>query len=219
MKAYIINLILVVFVSTQVKAQDKLLKSIKPIKILVEGYVVSNSGDTLRGKVACLRVAGYVQTISLRDGQGKSKFSASEVLGFTQKRPVLLKDFSDLTTVDQNWVYYESHPHPKKKGQVVFLQRLMDGRIKVYDNPFGAERSSQLSIVQISQKESSYFVKKDGNSLIKLKNKNFDEQLKHLFFDCQRFEGFARDNPKTIKFKKLHYLVEFYNTTCNEKPH
>jgi hypothetical protein len=124
---------------------------------------VTLKGDTLRGKVAVGMVNNYVTQISFRgpDGADKVKYGPDDLLAFGQKRPDLLRDFTDLTSIDKEQVHYESKEHPRREGKKVFMERLMDGKkIRVYNNPAGGEKSTELAGFKLSEKETSYVVQR-----------------------------------------------------------
>lgn len=198
-------------------ASAQIIADTDPITIFVDGYVVPANQDTLRGKVMVTQQNIYVTQISFKDANGnKTKYSPEDIVAFGQKRPKLLRDFADLTTVDKNQVHYESKAHPKKEGKKVFMERLMTGsKVNLYSNPSGAEGSTSIGGFKLSENDASYVVvKQDGKPFI-LKKKNYEEEFASLFGDCQSLMDSAKEKPELKKFKQLGTVVESYNTKCN----
>jgi hypothetical protein len=198
-------------------ASAQILVDTDPIHVPVDGYVVTLKGDTLRGKVAVIGVNNYVTLISFRPAKGaeKVKYGPDDLLAFSQKRPDLLRDFTDLTSVDKEQVHYESKEHPRREGRKVFMERLMDGRkIRVYNNPAGGEKSTSVAGFKLSEKETSYVVQKTGARPFILKKNNYEEEFDTLFGDCAEFAAYAKGQPDFRKFRQLGLVVEQYNTKC-----
>ena len=207
----------VAFAVAAPSASAQILVDTDPIHLPVAGYVVTLEGDTLRGKVAVTGVNNYVTQISFRgpDGADKVKYGPDDLLAFGQKRPDLLRDFTDLTSVDKEQVHYESKEHPRREGKKVFMERLMDGtKIRVYNNPAGGEKSTSLAGFKLSEKESSYVVQKSDAKPFVLKKNNYEEEFDTLFGDCTEFAAYAKSQPDFRKFRQLGLVVESYNTKC-----
>jgi RNase P/RNase MRP subunit p29 len=204
------------FATVFVRANAQIITDTEPITIAVEGYVVTHTQDTLRGKVNVTQVNNYVTQITYREpGGNKTRYTPADLRAFSQKRPKLLRDFTDLTTVDKDWVHYESHEHPRKAGKKVFMERLMNGaQIKLFNNPAGMENSTSLAGFKLNEKESSYVVHKAGSKPYILKKKNYEEEFNSLFGDCEPFMAFVNKNPDLRKFKNLGLVVESYNLQC-----
>lgn len=200
--------------SNQVAAQ--MVTSTEPIVLSVDGYVVTPAQDTLKGQVAARVVNNYVTQIVFKDAKGtKTKYSASDVIAYGQKRPKLLRDYNDLTSVDKNYLHYESIEHPTKAGKKVFAERLMNGsRIKLFDNPTGSESSTNVAGFKLKENESSYVVYKQGSKPFILKKRKYEEEFAALFGDCTDFMNYAKSQPDLTKFSKLGTVVENYNSRC-----
>jgi hypothetical protein len=198
-------------------ASAQILVDTDPIHVPVDGYVVTPKGDTLRGKVAVGMVNGYVTQISFRgpNGADKVKYGPDDLLAFGQKRPDLLRDFTDLTSIDKEQVHYESKEHPKRAGKKVFMERLMDGKkIRVYNNATGGEKSTSVAGFKLSEKETSYVVQKADAKPFILKKNNYEEEFDALFGDCAAFAAYAKSQPDFRKFKQLGLVIENYNNKC-----
>jgi hypothetical protein len=198
-------------------ASAQILVDTDPIHVPVEGYVVTPASDTLRGKVAVIMVNGYVTQISFRSARGadKVKYGPDDLLAFSQQRPDLLRDYTDLTSIDKEQVHYESKEHPKRPGKKVFMERLMDGKkIRVYNNATGGEKSTSFAGYKLSEKETSYVVQKGDARPFLLRKNNYEEEFDALFGDCPAFAAYAKSQPDLRKFRQLGQVIEQYNHQC-----
>jgi hypothetical protein len=207
----------VAFAVAGTPASAQILVDTDPIHMPVEGYVVTLKGDTLRGKVAVVGLNTYVTLISFRPAKGadKVKYGPDDLLAFSQQRPDLLRDFTDLTSVDKERVHYESKEHPRRPDKKVFMERLMDGRkIRVYNNPAGGEKSTSFAGYKLSEKETSYVVQKADAKPFILRKSNYEEEFDALFGDCAAFAAYAQSQPEFRKFRQLGLVIEQYNNRC-----
>ncbi|MBK9460241.1 MAG: hypothetical protein IPN94_12600 [Sphingobacteriales bacterium] len=192
------------------------LNSTQPIMFPVDGYVITNSGDTLYGKVSVTLVTNYVAQIVFKDTQTnkKVKYKPADIKAFCQKRNILFKDFEDLTTIDQDYVHYESHNHPKK-NKLVFMERLLNGsHIRMYDNPAAVTSNTSVGGITIDRDAYSYVVIKDQDAPIIINSPNFKETFPKLVDSCPAFVDFLTANDAKNKFRHLAFLVENYNRVC-----
>lgn len=216
MKNLKIALVAAAFASLSLPAAAQMVASTEPIVLSVDGYVVTSAQDTLKGQVAARVVNNYVTTIIFKDAKGtKTKYTADDVVAYGQKRPKLLRDYNDLTSVDKNYLHYESIEHPTKAGKKVFAERLMNGsRVKLFDNPTGMESSTTVGGFKLKENESSYVVYKQGSKPFILKKKKYEEEFASLFGDCADFMNYAKDKPELKKFNNVGKVVENYNNRC-----
>jgi hypothetical protein len=195
--------------------QSQMLNPVEPITMAVKGFVISLQGDSLFGKVAVTGMKyNCVSKINFTSEDGtKTAYTPDQLQGFGQKRPAVLVDFSDLTSISQHWVIYESCPHPTKEVPV-FLQRLMDGKIKVFENPSAMQSSTQIGGFTVDKGSGNYFVEKAGASPVKIDKKTWDQSFPSLFSDCDSFTNALQQHPEWKEFKKMPYAVDYYNMNC-----
>jgi hypothetical protein len=190
-----------------------------------DGYVILRNGDSLYGRITWR--LKYVENnpveIKFTPVNGSTMiYNASEISGFDD---------------------YVSMPS-FKKGVPVFLNRLLDGRIKVFQNrssaiitndkvettteydglEFRYSREDGLTIgprfitssrvIESRTRYSSYFVTKDNGALQKIEKENFESVFSTLFGDCQAIQQELIRNPDLEKFKNFMLLVEIYNNLC-----
>jgi hypothetical protein len=102
--------------------------------ISVPGYVILSNGDTLTGKIrwALKYVENNPTEIKFTSENGAAKsFNASEIKGFGNKIKLWMDDNPTAFLMDmENYVSIPSF----KKGAPVFMNRLLKGRITVYQN-------------------------------------------------------------------------------------
>ena len=208
--------------------------------ILVDGYVILSNGDTLNGKLKWR--LKYIENnpveIKFISDNGATKFfKASEIPGFG--------NYIKLTQEEYQLENYVSMPS-FKKGIPVFFNRLLDGRIKVFQNrsslQFEGDKTEEISeidgstfsfssdegltiglsyrtsykIIEGRVRHSSYYVIKDNKALIKVEKNNFDTVFNSLFEDCPDIQLELEKNPDLRKFKNFILLVEIYNQICRE---
>lgn len=190
-----------------------------------DGYVILRNGDSLYGRITWR--LKYVENnpveIKFTPENGSTIiYNASEILGFDD---------------------YVSMPS-FKKGVPVFLNRLLNGRIKVFQNRSsvvivndkvetttefdGLEFSYSLEegltigprfitssrVIESRTRYSSYFVTKDNGALQKIEKENFESGFSTLFGDCQAIQLELIRNPDLGKFKNFLLLTEIYNQLC-----
>jgi hypothetical protein len=194
-----------------------------------DGYVVLSNGDTLKGRVNWRMK--YVENNPV-----EIKFIAEN------GTPTIYnaKDVAGCGTFEDHYVSISS----MKKGVPVFLNRLLDGRIKVFQNrssivytyeltesttefdgiEFRYSRKNGLTVgptfitssrvIESRTRYSSYFAMKDKGDLIKIEKENFDAAFPALFSDCPEIQQELDRNPDLRKFKNFMLLAEVYNQLC-----
>ena len=212
--------------------------------ILVDGYVIQSNGDTLNGQLKWR--LKYVENnpveIKFTSDNGATEiFKASEIPGFGNYFRLTKEDFD--TPGEFQLENYVSMPS-FKKGIPVFYNRLLDGRIKVFQNrssnQAGGSKTEEISkidgiafgfssdegltigpsyttsyrIIEGRIRHSSYYVEKNNKTLIKVKKDNFETVYNSLFEDCPEIQLELEKNPDLLEFKNFTLLVEVYNQIC-----
>jgi hypothetical protein len=212
--------------------------------IPVPGYVILNNGDTLKGKIrwALKYVENNPVEVKFTAENGASKsFNATEIKGFGNQLKVWMENNPKAFLMDQeNYVSIPSY----KKGEPVFMNRLLKGRITIYQNRsavvIGATTITQDSrldgiafsyttkgglsvgtlyrtdyrIVKGRSRFSSYYVVKNDSAMIKVDKDNYESLFKTLFGDCSAIDQETNKNPDLTKYKNFMILVEVYNEIC-----
>jgi hypothetical protein len=121
-----------------------------PAGISVPGYVILSNGDTLQGKIkwAVKYVENNPVEIKFTAENGSSKsFNAGEIKGFGNQFQIPSDDDSKASlSVMENYVSIPSF----KKGVPVFMNRLIDGRITVYQNRSAVVSSTMVTKSKIT---------------------------------------------------------------------
>ena len=213
---------------------------------LVDGYVIQSNGDTLNGKLKWrLKYIenNPVEIKFISDNGTTEIFNASEIPGFGNCIRPSKEDFD--TPEELQLEDYVSKPS-FKKGIPVFYNRLLDGRIKVFQNrssaQLGGDKTEEIStidgiafgyssdegltigtsyttsykIIEGRVRHSSYYIVKNNEALIKVGKNNFDNVFNDLFEDCPKIQLELEKNPDLRKFKNFILLVEVYNQICRE---
>lgn len=213
---------------------------------LVPGYVIMNSGDTIKGKLrwSLKYVENNPVEIKFIAENGNSKvFNAGEIRGFGN----MLKVWMDNNPIPifTDMEHYLSMPS-MKKGVPVFMDRLLDGRIRVFLNrgaigiggttvteeekydgiAFSFSRGKGLSIgpsyttnykvIKSRSRYTSYLVSKDNGTLVKVVKDTYGTQVKELFGDCPAINDEIAKNPNLAQFKNFMLLAEVYNRLCSK---
>lgn len=204
------------------------------------GYVILSSGDTLKGTVKWamkyIENNPYQLKFTAENGNARS-FGAVEIKG------------CGITIMDSQYAlpmppeHYVTMPS-FKKGEPVFLRRLMNGRLTVYQNrsavvsdnsvtqetstfngfaftftledglTIGPTYRTEYRIIKERSHASSYFVVKDGAAMIKIEKGNYESLFKSIFGDCEAIDKELTKNPDLNKFKNFMLLAEVYNKLC-----
>lgn len=199
------------------------LKEVNPVSFPTNGFVVTNSGNKIQGKISAEKVMSYqeeqnvlLEEISFSTYSGnKLVYKAENIKSFSQKRPFALKNFEGFTSVDPDFAHFESMPHPTKTGKTVFAEKLMDGKIEVFASPKSIGKSETGGLI-VEEDDKSYFIMKNGGEVVFLTEDNYAENFDLMFADCDEMAGFLNRHPQMLDFKSFHVLVELYNNhfTC-----
>jgi hypothetical protein len=204
------------------------------------GYVILTGGDTVRGKVKW--VMKYIENnpcqLKFTAENGASKtFGATDIKGCG----ITMNEGPDPVNVaPENYVTMPSF----KKGEPVFLRRLMSGKVTVYQNRSATVSGSSVSeetskiegigfiftiedglyigptyhteykVIKERSHASSYYVVRDGQAMIKVEKEDYDSMIKTLFGDCPALDQELTKNPDLKKFKNFMLLAEVYNQIC-----
>jgi hypothetical protein len=205
----------------------------------VRGYVILSNGDTLNGKIkwSMKYVENNPVEIKFTAENGASKvFEASEVKGIG----LLMEDIQNVSGLPPE--HYVSVPSIKK-GVPVFMRRLIDGKMTVYQNrsaaviggydvdtktqytglgfsfssdglTIGPTYHTDYKIIADRSRYSSYYVVKDSAAMIKVEKDNYDSLFSTLYGNCQALDQELAKNPDLKKFKNFMIISEIYNELC-----
>jgi len=237
-------LIIVLIISTLISyAQEESMPGMSS-PFATEGYVIFSNGDTIYGMVR--QKMKYVENnpvvIVFKNRNGVStEYNAADIKGFGNNIQVWEED--NPIPVSLGTEDYLTLPSYKKKIPV-FMHRLLDGRITVFQNRSSAiitsseiEKTSKMDGVGFSYTSddglsvglryrtkarvirershfTSYYVFKDGGDYFKVDKDNYDELFGTLFGDCQAIDLELNNNPDLRKFKYFMLLTEIYNQMC-----
>lgn len=212
--------------------------------IPVDGYVILNNGDTLRGKVKWSMKYVENNPVEIRftaENGATRTFDASGIRGFGNRLTIWDDDF-DIPRENkvENYVSVKS----LKKGVPVFMNRILEGPVIVYQNRSStnistskAEVTSRLDgitftyapgeglsigptyktsyrIIESRTRFSSYFVSKQDGELIKVGKENYEALFPSLFGDCPAIAVEIEKNPDLLKFRNFMIIAEIYNQIC-----
>jgi hypothetical protein len=233
--------IIMMIPSPRLKAQpDTYIPGFSP-GVPVNGYVVLDNGDTLQGQVIWRFKYKENNLSGIRfiasDGENYV-FNASDIIGFGDEPMAWKKDNPvprQIRTED-----YVSVPSYRRQTQV-FMHRLLDGRITIYQNrnssmiPYskidlnesieginfayspvkglmiGEECISRPSVIRYRSHYTSFYLKKDNGDMIRVDRKNYQKVFDSIFSDSKAVMNEIEKNPALKEFKNLMILAEVYN--------
>jgi len=214
----ITQLVVVLSLTTTVIAQKtNNLQLTQPVSLPTTGYIITESGEQVEGKISAEKLMaalngeiGVLEEIAFNTYSGeKMIYAANQIKGFSQKRPFPLRNFEGFTSIDHNFAYFESLPHPSIEGKMVFAERVMQGKIRV----FVAPRNKALhedSGEELEVADRCYYVEKDGKVEVIMAS-NYADHFNTLFGNCDEMIDFLQRHPQMINFESFHILVELYN--------
>jgi hypothetical protein len=241
-----ISLIMILSVPLELYAQEDSAPGMAAV-INVPGYVILSSGDTLYGKVrwSLKYVENNPVEIKFTAENGNAKiFNANEVRGFGN----ILKTWEEnnpkaVYLPPEDYISIPSF----KKGIPVFMNRLMGGRITVYQNrsslifkttvtesktrwdgiqfsfvsgrglSIGPSYHTDYRVIESRTRFASYFVSKDGAPILKIEKDNYESAFNTLFGDCEGIKLEVEKNPDLKNFKRFMIIAEIYNQICKQE--
>jgi hypothetical protein len=211
---------------------------------LVPGYVILSNGDTLKGKLkwSLKYVENNPVEIKFTAENGNTKvFAAGDIKGFGNRLKIWMEN--DPRPIYTEMEHYLTMPSIKK-GVPVFLDRMLDGKIRVFLNrgaigiggttvttvekydgiafSFSSDRglsigpsyTTNYKIIKSRSRYTSYLVSKNDGALIKVEKDAYETQFKDLFGDCPAINDEIAKNPDLKLFKNFMLLTEIYNMLC-----
>jgi hypothetical protein len=208
----------------------------------VKGYFITQSGDTLYGKVRYTKLTeNYMSQILFTAENGeKTHYDAGSIKELGIEQPFMIDPLEPGEVI---FDIYECRPSPKK-GVMVFMNRFEKGRITVFQNRNSAIFSTTLAVqhstidgigfsfssdhglsigptYKVTSRVmkskcwmSSYFFEKDGGPVTKIEKKNYEALWNDLFGDCPKFMDEIKINSDLMDFKNFILSVEVYNQLC-----
>jgi hypothetical protein len=205
-----------------------------------EGYVIMKNGDTLNGRINWRMKYAENNPVEIKfipENGPPQILNAGDIAGLAIY-PHTDFDGNELPQVD-----YVSMP-ALKKGTPVFYNRLLDGKLQVYQNrssviitketaevttefdgiefryskenglTVGPTYKTSYRIIESRTRFSSYFIIKDQGVFQKIDKDNYESVFPVLFGDCPDIQRELTKNPDLRKFKNFMILAEVYNQLC-----
>ena len=198
-------------------------------------YVTLDDGTELKGNIKDLDYKkGLIEEIKLKGLDGKKIKIKPEKIKHMYLPISGLAKLNNLTDVafdatkwassdikndilDKGYVYFEkSEVKIKKKTKTLMLQLLnptFGSKLKIYNDPMARETMSLGigGIDVVGGLDKSYFVKKGNEPAYKLKKKDYDEEFKLFYSDCQALLDKYGSN---LKWKDFVTHVFEYTKDC-----
>ena len=215
--------------------------------IPVPGYVILCNGDTLYGKVrwALKYVENNPVEIKFFADNGATKsFKAGEIKGFGNQFSIMMEENEAPFTFQME--HYLSLPS-FKKGVIVFMNRLIEGKITVFQNrssavystsaiveetrfdgiefsfipgeglSIGPSYRTEYIIIKGRTRFSSYLITKENAEFFKVDKDNYEDSFDSLFGDCISIKEEINKNPDLRLFRNFMILAEIYNQLCRSE--
>ncbi len=204
------------------------------------GYVIMKNGDTLNGRINWRMKYEENNPAEIKfipENGPPQILNAADISGLSID-PQTDFDGNEMPATD-----YVSMPS-MKKGIPVFYNRLLDGRLRVYQNrssviftnetaevntefdgiefryskkyglTIGPTYKTSYRIIESRTRYSSYYISKDQGVLQKIDKDNYDSMFAALFKDCPDIQRELEKNPDLRKFRNFMVLAEVYNQLC-----
>jgi hypothetical protein len=205
-----------------------------------EGYVIMKNGDTLKGRINWRMKYTENNPTEIKfipENGSEQILNAGEISGLAIYPRT---DFEGNEMPQDNYVSLPA----MKKGTPVFYNRLLDGRLRVFQNrssviitketaevntvfdgiefrysketglTIGPVYKTSYRIIESRTRFSSYFIIKDQGEFQKIDKDNYDSVFPALFGDCNEIQQELNKNPDLRKFKNFMILAEVYNQLC-----
>ena len=199
-----------------------------------DSYLYLTDGTEVVGQVKKLKKKkGLIDYVKVKVGEETVKYMASDVSHMYLK-PSKLEKFSksmdnafDVTERDKDrsinegfikegYIYYETVTVQLKKSEKTLLMQLVNpgfsGQIKVYYDPWANETASTgIGGMKLAGGDAkSYYVQHGDAIAYKLKKKNYDDDLKNLYGDCNIADGFEGK----VKWKDFAKHIVYASSNC-----
>jgi hypothetical protein len=205
-----------------------------------EGYVIMKNGDTLNGRInwRMKYTENNPTEIKFIPENGPAQIlNAGDISGLAVYART---DFDGNEMPQENYVSLPA----MKKGTPVFYNRLLDGKLQVYQNrssviitketaevntefdgiefrfskenglTIGPTYKTSYRVIERKTRFSSYFIIRDHGAIQKIDKDNYESVFPELFGDCPDIQRELVKNPDLRKFKNFMLLAEVYNQLC-----
>jgi len=179
-----------------------------------EGYIITNTGEKIAGKVKYASSTPYNFTdyIKFKEGKEKKKYYADDIRAFKSGDH-----------------YFESHKISQLEG-LVFLEKLKSGCIDLYfyethrsqayyvDVPeFYLSRESEVDFFELNTNKANYDAISGGSSTL-ISNKEFRKTMDDLanYIKDEEIVAVLKSYEKRKEFMGVQNVVDLYNNSCNK---
>jgi hypothetical protein len=212
--------------------------------IYMKGFVILLNRDTVYGKLKWSQKYVENNPVEIKftpEGGEPWVYNAIDIRGLGMYWPS--PDEPDGTVTAPRLEIYETLAS-FKKGVPVFMNRLLDGRIRIYNNRSAPAMTGQTVEVQREMEGIAFsftitdglsigpyyrisykiieehtrfrncFVIKDFGSMVKVDKGNYEQVFPTLFGDCPALSKELEKNPDLKEYKNFMLLAEIYNQIC-----
>ncbi len=200
-------------------------------------HVTLTDGTVLEGELKDIdRKKGLIEQIKLEDASGnKQEIDADKIQHMYLPKSGFQK-FADAYEfiydarawddqsierkyIEDGYVYFEQADVELKRKKRTLLMQLLNpsfcNHIRVYHDPLARETASfgVGNVTVAGGDEKSYYVKKQDGDAFKLEKKDYDDEFKKLFDNCDHLIKEAGKKPRWTDFAEH---ITLYNEKCTE---
>ncbi|HRG60068.1 MAG TPA: hypothetical protein PK323_14025 [Bacteroidia bacterium] len=181
--------------------QFLLVKNVEAQKMFYQGFVVTNNGDTINGKIPYdLATNNNYHIVDLKDDKGfVKKFNVWQIKMYSMN----------------NELYYTKkceRGETKHRNDLVFMHQIQIGKLCLYEYEYvakiGGARTYEEGGIQVDG-EKDYYVEKQDGSFIYFPHLGYKKVLKDLI--SEQSECLALIETKDIEYKKIPEVIACFN--------
>ncbi len=227
------------FTVASAQEQYQLLSSSTSFSHKKISYITLNDGKEITGYIKDLdRKKGLIEEIKLKTEAGKvMKIDPADIksMYLPQSGWDKVRNAMDFVSDAQQWddkevksdiiqkgyAYFEKSDVMIKKKKKTLLLMLLNphfgSKIKIYHDPFASETMGAGigGVTVIGGATKSYYIKKGKATANRVKMKDYTEQFKALFGDCEGLVNMNKQQGHEPKWGELQLHTYTYTTECN----
>lgn len=184
-----------------IATQILLVNNVEAQKMLYPGYVVTNNGDTVKGKIPFdLGTNNNYHVVDVKDDKGfVKKFNVWQIKMYSLN----------------NELYYTKKcekGETQHRNDLVFMHQIQLGKLRLFEYEYvakiGGARTYEEGGIQVDG-EKDYYVEKQDGSFIYFPHLGYKKVLKDLM--AEQSECLALMEAKEFEYKKIPEVIACFN--------
>ncbi|PWJ44338.1 hypothetical protein [Sediminitomix flava] len=190
-----------------------------------EGYVVlKEEGDTLHGHISIKSLKHHemghghsfpiIESIKFKAEWGEMTYDSDGIRSFALKRKKPIKAYDNLDSFDQEYMHFDLKRclNQHRSGyHDLFLQRLLDGVVQIYEIPYMEVVEDNLKDDKIVKKL-HYLVNKEDSDFWDIGINNCYQLIPLLLGDSDETQVYLNKHLNWFDISHLPILIDYYNT-------